>query len=618
MRQKIEQQIIELIRAAKNRSPRLNGLDEKLSNSSFGSSSRDFLNNPIIKSYVEGDSASTSFKYWMLIENYIVNADDEELKKVNFELLTEELHKALSSNENLLYRQCLADSTFIRNVYLSGNKQLIQLFMQLLPIPKAEIFKGYEVPPFIAEQERQTVESILRNPIEEEIIMKVQRLIRGRIRHEEEIERVTKIVREVRTPYFKEMSGKDTVEQIVEQLLNDATIPYRPKGCDPKLADRIVDAAKKVTLFSEIKHATSASALPSILNEGLFGRRTLEQFNMHYAGAALMDCDIKDGDHNVICFGPQEIDPKSIQRDNVEIQLDLKKIQKDNPCIFYKQRDLGYRLEKRRKVLLGEKPLFFSHTNSIRLQDPRCTYFQLFDSLSRYDDVTAYSTLPKFLFIAYDVQNMHQILTLNFFRFLDKLSCSNLIKSIYERIDALSNQALVDFLEDMGKNLTDTAEFNFYGAHKIDFSSIKSFKFNNYMFADYTLELPAFINELQAGNLTNLRTTKNTIPQIFESYRFIDFLTSQVADEAIKSELEMYRKECSLPFWLAAREKGLTDSGDLAAYQEHLMKDGIVKRESATTDEVEHKQPHQRYVFFKSDTESTPDIAVKSIGNVAS
>src|SRR5579871_6162588 len=81
--------------------------------------------------------------------------------------------------------------------------------------------------------------------------------------------------------------------------------------------------------------------------------------------------------------------------------------------------------------------------------------------------------LTKFLFIAYDFQSMYKILTLNFFRFLDTLcdaksdgssSSKELIKKYYDKIAVLGDDALVIFLEELGKNLTDTAEFNFYGS----------------------------------------------------------------------------------------------------------------------------------------------------------
>jgi hypothetical protein len=357
--------------------------------------------------------------------------------------------------------------------------------------------------------------------------------------------------------------NKDEAHLQAKLYLARANKPYFPQGCDKVLATRIFNAAESIELFSTIKHLTSATALESILNESLMGRKTLEQFYLSYQPAALAACDIRDGDHNVICFGPNQIDPKSIQDDSIEITLDLKKIEKNNACIFYKQKDFGFQPTGWRVVALGENDsLTFDHASPLYMPNNRGNAsFQLADTRKR---AIAYSTLPKFEFIAYDFTKMHQILILNFFKFLDELrdisdvkdrsnppkkTPSHLKDVIYAKIAKLSDQELVSFLLDLGKNMTDTAEFNFYGAHRIDFSSILTIKSGT-----YTLNLSEFIGALQEGNLPALQEAKEHLPQLWKSYRFVDYLLSAVNNETIKIALQTDRNQCVLPAWLAESE----------------------------------------------------------------
>lgn len=501
---------------------------------SFGYSSKDFINHPIFEEFIK-QSYNYDLEFWFFIENYLVNIEDDQLEKENFQTLTLTMKEKLKNN--YLVHQSLTKPTFIRNVYLSENDKLIQFFMSILPIPKNELFYGYEPPGFIAKKELEQTESILRNILSEESIIKMQRRVRSKIRFQEEVKRITGVV----------SYGWHSEEKIdVASLLKDANTPYRPKGCDAKLADRIMQTATKIKLFSTIRHLTSATALPSIFNDGLFGRRTLEKFHMSYKSAALMSCDVKDGDLNVICFGPNEIDPHSIQKDSVEITLNFDKMNKENPCIFYKQRDFGYELDRNRTMRLPDSVLEFSHTSFLRCADKRKMNLQLFNARGWRFQV---SELYKFSFMAYNVQQIHQILTLNFFRFIDEVKN----KGFYGELANLSDDDLYHFLTDLGKKFTDTAEFNFYGAYKIEFPAIETIRFDH-----YTLDLWNFIKELKANNFAKLKEAQHKIPQLFESYRFIDYLLSKISPSTVYSELQNLRKECVTPFWLEAKEKKIT------------------------------------------------------------
>lgn len=102
------------------------------------------------------------------------------------------------------------------------------------------------------------------------------------------------------------------------------------------------------------------------------------------------------------------------------LEFDAKKIAKNNSCVFYKQRDLNYIVYKNRNVHIGEVELFFSHTGNVNNMTTGTSAFQLFNNESTTEDPFAYVLLKNTSLLSYNIEKMHQILTLNFFRFLDQ------------------------------------------------------------------------------------------------------------------------------------------------------------------------------------------------------
>ena len=43
------------------------------------------------------------------------------------------------------------------------------------------------------------------------------------------------------------------------------------------------------------------------------------------------------------------------------------------------------------------------------------------------------------------------------------------------------------------------------------------------------------------------------LPELFNSYRFIDYLLSNTTNSLIATELSMQRENCTLPFWMEAK-----------------------------------------------------------------
>lgn len=519
----------------------------------FPTCSNEFIMHPDLIKY-SSFIRDVHVNFWLMLQKYLHTQDpkilveaEENIKEIKG---MKKEDKSLMASLSLPERQrALHHPALIRAIYLSKNKLLIEMFQKYFPnLPKPEVFKGYEIPPEVMKKQNES-KKVLQQFFEkhspekvEQLAIRMQRIHRAKKRQAEEKKRIEEVYGE-----FIKSSGEK-----VEDLMKEANTPYVPKKCDPALANRIVKASNDVVLFSEIKHLTTVTHARSILDEGLYGRATLEAFFMNFHPAALGHWDMKDGDANVICFGPFNIDPRLAKESKehlLEVILDVEKIQKDNPCIFFKQRDFGYHRDFTRTVVLGGESLKFYHTKK---HDYGNDFVEFYIKTGQGRNDLASAKLPKFQLIAYDFAHIHQILTLNFFRFLDKLSSPDFTKTIYAKIAKLNDQELVSFLREVGMALSDTSEFNFYGAHQIDFSAV--IKIN---VPGYSLHLPKFIGLLQAGNVAELKNAQEKIPQLFESYRFLDYLLLKVNHEAVKKELLEIRNKCQVPFWQDEKQVSL-------------------------------------------------------------
>ena len=106
--------------------------------------------------------------------------------------------------------------------------------------------------------------------------------------------------------------------------------PYKPKGSDlaakgllPRI-ETIAKASLLQDLNATICHYTASKSMCSILDQGLFGRETLEAFKIQYVKAAGETIDFHNGDHNVICFGLFEVDHCKLQQEAGYAIINLK------------------------------------------------------------------------------------------------------------------------------------------------------------------------------------------------------------------------------------------------------------------------------------------------------
>lgn len=453
-------------------------------------------------------------------------------------------------------------SELIRQVYLLEDIPLSKLFQKHFPMPSVTLFEGGPIPEMIQKRDaliQETLKKIDINAIES-FVVKMQRKLRMKKRYKEEINRIAQRDEHYLTSHHKttekfEPSDKDTqtpskIHQWASELMQDANRPYKPK-CDPVLSKRILSAAKNVAAFSRVKHITSEKAIQSIFDEALYGRRTLMDFYLGFEPASLHSCDTLNGDANVVCLGPQDIDPTAAG--GIIIEFDLPKLIQNKPAAFYKQRDLEYRLDRIRQVYLGNETISFDHSGFVRCAIPTSTYLKIVDGRFGCGGLKKISQAPKSSFISYNLEQIHEVLTLNFFRFMDRMtdlqemSDQAYIDNFYEKLSRLTDEELLAFLTELEKNMTDTAEFNFYGAHQIDFSTIINITAR---YKEYTLNLPKFINDLNHSNIDELRRARISIPQLFESYRFLNYLLLQIQDSEARYYLNDVRKQCKAPSWV--------------------------------------------------------------------
>lgn len=445
-----------------------------------------------------------------------------------------------------------ANPNFLKKVYETGDESLIKLFFKYFPRPGSAVFAEDPVPASVSQAELESTQAVKgfleRNNKDLErvnkVILALQRQLRGKKRGNEDLHRLTWFYGD---------------NEDVNMMLDEANRPYQPQ-CDPQLAARLIKAAEQVTLFHEVSHMTAPTALKSIMNDGLFGRKTLMDFYMPYRPASLADFDIKQGDLNVVCLGAFRIDSSATQL-GAQLVFDAKKISQDNPCVFFKQRDLGYNLINcERKVQIGDLNISFTHTE--RYDDKQVeqlkTQFLLIkpgdeDKNIRYRDIYGVGAVPNALLISRNIEQMHQILTLNFFRYLDSLE---IIKpntgcpgkeEIYAALSKLNDEELKLKLEEIGQKCCDTMEFNFYGVYQIDFSALKKVSQRN---PAYSLDLHEFIAELNQGDLTRFHEGLEKLPTLFQSYRFMDYIIAQVTNKEILPLLQAQREQCTVPAFL--------------------------------------------------------------------
>jgi hypothetical protein len=514
------------------------------------------------KFYFESDQFSfcSAIYFWEEYKqlNHYIQAQDQEKP----ELLDKLKIKLLEIKSNILMSPKFLDKVFVRSIYGSHCSELIHMFEEIFPLPPLSVFDAEQQPPRLVKRaaERASDRAIFdaRNAGDrrvEEKIQFLQRFIRAKIRAECEVERIGK-------RYFKDLSPETRKTQ-AEEIIKEANTPYRPRLCNPELAERIVKAASQIKLFDSVSHLLDANYVDVILDGYLQGRKNLIDSYMPFRPAALTSADIENGDGNVICFGPNIIDPRCLRDRTVRLELDLDVLTsqeeyKYNPTLFFKQFDLGYDIGARQLIQIGKMDLIFTHTASLRCPIENCANLQLFSSMDNCDKVDYFGVERKDLFISSNIKQMHSILILNFFRPLDNLKnvyyapAPGKIKEIYDSISKLNDQELKSFLSNLGKKMSCSSEFNTYAAYKIDLNALRSVAIYEGKSQIESISISDLCDKLNQGNFESLNKLERLLPEIFRSARFMAFLHSNVKNTAALEKLESLRsfhaRNCSENF----------------------------------------------------------------------
>lgn len=545
----------------------INSLFQPLQTDSLNEISSEFLENEELYSYLQ-NNAEHHKEFWIryLVECYAKTQDNSYLSQL--EMAIDSIlagYREARSKGGSLPPPSIFSPKLIRAIYLSKNERLIDLFSTKLPIPLSQstVFNNKEeIPTRVKRHEddaKKTIHRFLEDGESKKTLdtltkasIKIQRFTRQRIRRKQVFKCVENLLAHHKDYTHLNLSP--------DELLRDANEPYTPQCKDKALSERIMRLVEKINpLFTTIKHQTNQRHLKNILDTALFGRENLLTFYALFSPAALFESDVSNGDANVVCFGPNEIDSQGGLHTLI-IEEYLDKVKNLENC-FFKQLDLGFRWPGRTEILeLGDKRLKFKYLDSMPSYAPEFNWnssaFELFNEEGKKLD--AYAVVPNVSLISYNTKKIHQILTLNFFRFIDNLrflpeeeneepkKYPEKTEEIYAKIAALSDEELIDFLERTGKTMTQTTEFNFYGGHQIDFSAVKSFTTKSWSEPDcayktFSLKLETLVNDLQWGNTKKLSVAEKKIPELFTSYRFLDYLISKVNNPKVLKILQEKR-----------------------------------------------------------------------------
>jgi len=409
----------------------------------------------------------------------------------------------------------------LKYVYLSNDKPLIDLFLRYRLIPPLTAFSVNTYPEILVERQS------LRNALVEAFSLKnasclakdvvdsvvyFQRRIRGQLRRQNELKRIS-------NRYFNKFANSELRAAIA---IAEANTPYKPQRCSAGLSERLSVIASKIVLFTTIKHYTSTSTIANVFDDCLYGRQNLNLAGIKYRAAALGTNDIIDGDANVICFGPFKIDTRCLKNETAKITFNLQKLleaQKNaaNPCQFFKQRDFGFIPTGIQSVTIKKIGLRFRYESySDYADDVTLAFYKQSTLQKKY-----HAKVQKYHLISYNIHDIHQILIMNFFRFLDNLKDLNdndaamEIDEIYAEIESMNDDELIEFLTVIGKKMALSAEFNFYGAYKIDCEAIT--KITKYH--DSEKKICSFTSEQFLSD-----DFRRYMPELFQSKRFKEYL----------------------------------------------------------------------------------------------
>ena len=161
---------------------------------------------------------------WLQLELYFKESPNTESQKKMLQAI-EQILKDTLDGSNVGVLKTKETGTYImdvspeiiRQVYLSNDNTLIDLFEKYVPTPPASFFEEKSVPEKIKLREQEAQETIKQVALKtlEPFILKAQRHVRGKIRQREELHRIEEV----------HASALKWRKMTAEELMQDANTP---------------------------------------------------------------------------------------------------------------------------------------------------------------------------------------------------------------------------------------------------------------------------------------------------------------------------------------------------------------------------------------------------------
>lgn len=381
--------------------------------------------------------------------------------------------------------------------------------------------------------------------IHNEKVVRIQRYFRAKIRKKELRSLIGSAISGIRKVNY---SFDVKTNNIEDQVISNANTVYIPK-CDDSLKIKISTALEGICLFDKIKHYCSTKFITSILDQGLYGHKSLKSFNHEFRQASLFYDDCTNGDSNAIFFAVDKVDQRCLQENTTIITLDLEKIDLSNSNLFFKQKDLGYSVnvtssyDGYEKFSINKNEYKFNCNKIMRIPINKHMNIQFYEPTGSI----LYSQLLNFEFISSNMKDMHKILVMNFFKFIDNLRDDygpevNFAKSFYKQLGSLDDNELQAKLKEIGKKFSKVMEFNAHGSFIIPPAAIC--EFTNLDTKD-KLVTSLVINKLKKNEPINKEI--EDFKEVFASRRYLEYLKSETGSEVIEKMLDKVER----PYWFS-------------------------------------------------------------------
>ncbi len=432
------------------------------------------------------------------------------------------------------------------------------------------------------------------------------------------------------------------------------------------MAEIIGQIASSINLLETISHVCSTENIASILDNGLFGRKSLLEHGLKFREAALSQNDVKEGDFDSVCFGNLKIDESAFKEKSTVFELDFARVceqypknsgflKQFDPSVEYDRTPVNFSFENEGGAggcyqifmqkykyeegdnddsddeiyeegdnddnddeiyeegdnddnddeiyeegdnddeidehamgvsmgLSNASPFYFKTDYllgvNIGLLNAVLFYFKTDQEMGDFEikksgginNAFAKSCIKDSFLNHCDLKNADAALILNFFKYIDSFvaikdergdEVSRFKSDFYLNLSRLNDDQLKDKLEEFGKQMAQQVlEVNFHGAFLMDFTCIKNiYTSKNHLFnledfkdsrsSVYVLNLPSFLSSLteQRPDFKKLEEAQEMIPQLFQSYRFIDYLLKNVTNQELIKRLQESRSKIELPFW---------------------------------------------------------------------